>query len=77
VDWFNAAFSERKGKMRWIASIIWALIASLTINGLIAFVLGGLDHAWVILLVSLICLTVFLCACPKIYDISGRPTPPG
>ena len=31
--------------MRWIASILWALIASLATNGAIAFVLGGLDHA--------------------------------
>jgi len=49
----------------------------LTTNGLIAFVVGGLDHAWVIALVNLAWLTVFLSACPKIYDISGRPTPPG
>jgi hypothetical protein len=63
--------------MRWIASIMWAAIASLTTNGLIAFVLGGLDHAWVIVLVSLIWLAVFLLACPKIYDIAGRPTLPG
>ncbi|MDQ3829645.1 MAG: hypothetical protein M3361_10145 [Candidatus Tectomicrobia bacterium] len=63
--------------MRWVASIIWALIAGLTTNGLIAFVVGGLDHAWVIVLVNLAWLTVFLSACPKIYDISGRPTPPG
>jgi hypothetical protein len=63
--------------VRWVASIIWALIAGLTTNGLIAFVLGGLDYAWVIVLVNLIWLTAFLRACPKIYDISGRPTPPG
>ncbi|MGH8066423.1 MAG: hypothetical protein ACRERE_14550 [Candidatus Entotheonellia bacterium] len=63
--------------MRWIASIIWALIASLSTNGAIAFVLGGLDQAWVIVVVSFIWFTVFLIACQKIYDISGRPTPPG
>jgi hypothetical protein len=63
--------------MRWIASIVWALIASLTTNGLLAFVIGGLDHAWVIAAVSFIWLTVFLRACPIIYDISSRPTPPG
>jgi hypothetical protein len=63
--------------MRWIASIVWALIASLTTNGLIAFAVGGLDHAWVIAAVSFIWLTVFLRACPIIYDISSRPTPPG
>ena len=63
--------------MRWIASIMWALIASLTTNGLIAFVIGGLDHAWVIISVSLFWLIVFLLACPKIYDISGRPTSAG
>jgi hypothetical protein len=62
--------------MRWIASIMWAVIASLTTNGLIAFAMGGLDQAWVILLVSLSWLIVFLLACPKIYDISGRPTLP-
>jgi hypothetical protein len=62
--------------MRWIASIVWALIASLTTNGLIAFVVGGLDHAWVIAAVSFIWLAVFLRACPIIYDISSRPTPP-
>jgi hypothetical protein len=65
------------GTMRWVASIFWALIAGLTTNGLIAFVMGGLDHAWVIALVSLLWLVVFLWACPKIYDISSRPTPPG
>jgi hypothetical protein len=70
-------FLERKSEVRWIASIIWALIASFTTSGLIAFVLGGLDHAWVIVLISLIWLTVFLSACPKIYDVSGSPTPPG
>jgi hypothetical protein len=63
--------------MRWVASMIWALIASLTTTGALAFVLGGLDHAWVIVVVSLIWFAVFLIACPKIYDISGRPTPPG
>jgi hypothetical protein len=63
--------------MRWIASITWALIAGLTTNGLIAFVIGGLDHAWVIVLVSVVWLGIFLVACPTIYDISGRPTPPG
>jgi hypothetical protein len=63
--------------MRWIASIIWALVASLTTNGLIAFGIGGLDHAWVIIMVTLLWLTIFLRACPTIYDISGRPTPPG
>jgi hypothetical protein len=63
--------------MRWIASIVWALIASLATNGLIAFVIGGLDHAWVIAAVSFIWLAVFLRACPIIYDISSRPTPPG
>jgi hypothetical protein len=63
--------------MRWIASITWALIASLSTNGLIAFALGGLDRAWVIVAISLVWLAVFLIACPKIYDISGRPTPPG
>jgi hypothetical protein len=63
--------------MRWIASIVWALIASLTTNGLIAFAIGGLDHGWVIAAVSFIWLTVFLRSCPIIYDISSRPTPPG
>jgi hypothetical protein len=63
--------------MRWIASLVWASIASLTTNGLVAFALGGLDHAWVIVLVSLVWLAVLLIACPKLYDISGRPTPPG
>jgi hypothetical protein len=63
--------------MRWIASIIWALVASLTTNGLIAFVIGGLDDAWVILVVTLLWLTIFLRACPTIYDISSCPTPPG
>jgi purine-cytosine permease-like protein len=75
-DCYNAIFFERNGEMRWIASIIWALIASFTTSGLIAFVLGGLDHAWVIVLISLIWLAVFLRACPRIYDISGYPTPP-
>lgn len=63
--------------MRWIASLTWAIIASFIANGIIAFVIGGLDHAWVIVVVSVIWLAVFLVACPKIYDISGRPTPPG
>jgi hypothetical protein len=63
--------------MRWIASIVWALLASLTTNGLIAFVIGGLDHAWVILAVSLIWLTIFLRACPLIYDASERPPSAG
>ena len=63
--------------MRWIASIIWALIASLTTNGLMAFVMGGLDHIWVIVVVQLIWLTVFLRACPIIYDISSRPSSSG
>jgi hypothetical protein len=63
--------------MRWIASIIWALVASLTTNGLIAFVIGGLDHAWVIVVVTLLWLTIFLRACPTIYDITNRPTSPG
>jgi hypothetical protein len=63
--------------MRWIASLVWASIASLTTNGLIAFVMGGLDHAWVIVVVSLFWLAIFLTACPKLYDISGRPIPPG
>jgi hypothetical protein len=63
--------------MRWIASIIWALLASLTTNGLIAFVMGGLDHTWVLVVVNFMWLTIFLWACPKIYDTSGRPTPPG
>jgi hypothetical protein len=57
--------------MRWVASTIWA------VTGLIAFVMGGLDHMWVIVAVSLLWLTIFLLACPTIYDISGRPTPPG
>jgi len=61
--------------VRWIASIIWALVASLTTNGLMAFVMGGLDHAWVIVVVTLLWLTIFLGACPTIYDISNRPTP--
>jgi hypothetical protein len=63
--------------MRWIAAFIWALIASLTTNGAIAFVLGGLDHAWVIVAVSGLWFAVFLIACPKIYDISNRPTSSG
>jgi hypothetical protein len=69
--------AKRKIAMRWIASIMWALIASLTTNGLIAFAVGGLDDAWVIAAISLVWLAVFLIACPKIYDISGRPTSPG
>jgi hypothetical protein len=64
-------------RVRWIASIMWAAIASLTTNGLLAFVMGGLDHAWVIVVISLLWLAVFILACPKIYDISGRPTPAG
>jgi hypothetical protein len=63
--------------MRWIASIIWALIASLTTNGAIAFVLGGLDHAWVMVAVSTVWLVIFLMACPKIYDLSSRSTSAG
>ena len=63
--------------MRWLASVIWAVIAGLTTSGVLAFVMGGLDHAWVIVLVNLAWLVVFLRACPKIYDISDRPTPPG
>ena len=63
--------------MRCNASIIWSLIASLTTNGIIAFVLGGFDHAWVMVAVSGLWLAVFLIACPKIYDISSRPTPAG
>jgi hypothetical protein len=73
----DAHTAERTTDMRWIASIIWALIASLTTNGLIAFAMGGLDDMWVIVAVSLIWLTIFLLACPTIYDISSRPTPPG
>jgi hypothetical protein len=56
---------------------MWAAIASLTTNGLLAFVMGGLDHAWVIVVISFIWLAVFLLACPKIYDVSGRPTSSG
>jgi hypothetical protein len=52
-------------------------VASLTTNGSIAFVMGGLDHTWVIVVVNLIWLTIFLRLCPTIYDISGRPSPPG
>jgi hypothetical protein len=63
--------------MRWIASIIWALIASLVTNGAIAFVLGGLDHAWVMVAVSAVWFAVFFVVCPKIYDLSNRPTPAG
>ena len=63
--------------MRWIASITWAIIASFITNGLIAFVIGGLNRAWLMAVISIIWLAVFLVACPKIYDISGRPTPPG
>ena len=73
----DACPTERTNGMRWIASIIWALIASLTTNGFIAFMMGGLDHAWVIVVVSLIWLTIFLRACPTIYDISSHPSPPG
>jgi hypothetical protein len=73
----DAHATERTVDMRWMASIIWALIASLITNGLIAFVMGGLDHAWVIVAVSLMWLAIFLRACPTIYDISSRPTPPG
>jgi hypothetical protein len=62
--------------MRWVASIIWAAVMSLATNGLIAFVMGGLDHTWVIVLVNLIWLTIFLRLCPAIYDISSRPSPP-
>jgi hypothetical protein len=47
-----------------------------TTNGLIAFAMGGLDHAWLIVVITVIWLAEFLIACPKIYDISGRPTPP-
>jgi hypothetical protein len=68
---------ERTVTMRWIASIIWALIASLTTSGLLAFVMGGLDQAWIIVMIHLIWLTVFLRACPMIYDTSNYPTPPG
>jgi len=68
---------KRTMGMRWIASIIWAIIASMATNGLIAFTMGGLDHAWVIAVVSMIWLAIFLLACPTIYDISSRPTPPG
>jgi hypothetical protein len=63
--------------MRWVASILWTLIASLTTNGAIAFLLGGLDHAWVIVVVSGVWLIVFLRACPNIYDTSSRPAPAG
>jgi hypothetical protein len=62
--------------MRWIASIIWALLASLTTNGLIAFLLGGLDLAWVIAIVTLFWLALFIWACPKIYSTPGHPFPP-
>jgi hypothetical protein len=62
--------------MRWVASIIWALVASLATNGSIAFVMGGLDHTWVIVVVNLLWLTIFLRLCPTIYDFSGRPSPP-
>jgi hypothetical protein len=72
----DAHTAERTTGMRWVASIIWALIASLTTNGLIAFAMGGLDHMWVIVAVSLIWLAIFLLACPTIYDIASRPTPP-
>ena len=63
--------------MRWMATVLWALLASFTTNGLVAFAIGGLDHVWVLVLISLFWLVVFLLACPKIYDISGRPMPPG
>jgi hypothetical protein len=63
--------------MRWVACIVWALIAGLTTNGLMAFAMGGLDHTWVIVAIGLVWLAMFLIACPKIYDISGRPLPPG
>jgi hypothetical protein len=53
------------------------LVASLTTNGLIAFVMGGLDHSWMIIVVNLFWLTIFLRFCPTIYDISSRPSPPG
>ncbi len=61
--------------MRWLASIIWALIASFLTNGLIAFGMGGLDRAWVIAVITLTWLAVFLLACPRLYNISSRPTP--
>ena len=60
--------------MCWLASIMWALITSFITNGLIAFGIGGLDHAWVIAVITLIWLAVFVIACPKLYDISNRPT---
>ena len=60
--------------MRWLASIIWALTASFVTNGLIAFGMGGLDHAGVIVVITLIWLAVFLMACPKVYDSMSRPT---
>jgi len=63
--------------MRWVAAIIWALLLSLTTNGVIAFVMGGLDHTWVIVLVNLIWLAIFLRFSPTIYGTSGRPSPPG
>lgn len=62
--------------MRWIGSMIWAFIASLTTNGLLAFLLGGLDRAWVIAVVTLFWLVLFLWACPRIYQTAGRPNPP-
>ena len=60
--------------MRWLASIIWALTASFLTNGLLAFGIGGLDHAWVMAVITFIWLVVFLIACPKFYDASHRPT---
>jgi hypothetical protein len=63
--------------MPWIAAVTWALIAALTTNGLIAFAMGGLDRAWVVVAVNLIWLALFLIVCPRIYGSSGRPTPPG
>ena len=77
IDRGDAYVTERAVEMRWVASIMWALIASLITNGLLAFVMGGLDHAWVIVAVNLMWLAIFLRACPTIYDISSRPTPPG
>jgi hypothetical protein len=48
-----------------------------TTNGLIAFAMGSLDHAWGTVVIIVIWLAVFLIACPTIDDISGGPTPPG
>ena len=59
--------------MRWVASIIWALVASLTTNGFIAFVMGGLDHTWVIVVVNLIWLTIFSTRLP--YDLRHLQPP--